>query len=124
MDKTIYIKCLEVYQTLGKGHREATYQNALSRELRGYNPILEYPLAIEYKQHHVNTYYIDIVINQNVPLELKWVKNLNERHFCQIRNYMKGLKSNIGYLINFGDNELTVIKLVGNEVKYLHISDK
>ena len=126
MDKFIFIKSLEVYNILGKGHRESTYQCALARELHKYKPILEYPLAIEYKQWHVNTYYVDIVINSNLPIECKWVKKLKDgRQFCQIRNYMTHLHSDIGYLINFGDDDLEVIKFTGkNEVKYLHISDK
>ncbi len=103
MDSFILTKATEVFTTLGRLHRENAYQSALIVELRdsNYNPIKEYPVPIIYKNHVITTYYIDIVINNQVPIEVKTIKKLTDKEFHQIQNYMDNIHNNIGYLINF-----------------------
>ena len=111
LDACLIEVCSKIYITLGKGHRERTYQNALEYELRKrYNVIKEYPLTIMYDGIIVNGYFIDLVLNGNMPLELKASKQLGESEEYQIRNYMIQINSNIGYLINFGLKKLQIIK--------------
>ena len=109
--------CKKIYNILGKGHRERTYQNALEYELlqKGLDVIKEYPLRITYEGIIINGYFIDLVINTNLPLELKATKNLGVNDEYQIRNYMIQIKSNTGYLINFGVFNLEIIKYVNEE---------
>ncbi len=103
MDSFILSKAKEVFQILGKGHRENAYQSALIVELRdsNYNPIKEFPIPILYKGHLLTTYFIDIVINNCIPIETKTIKKLTDKEFLQIQNYMVNIHNNIGYLINF-----------------------
>ena len=117
MDQIITTKSKEVYSILGFGHRENAYRNGLTEELRelGLNPIKEYPLAITYKGHLLTTYYPDIVINNNLPIEIKWIKKLGEKEYLQITNYMRYIKSDVGYLINFGYTNLEMLKFTKNE---------
>lgn len=114
--------CNKIYKALGRGHRERTYQNALEYELRKkYNVIKEYPLTIMYDGIIVNGYFIDLVLNGNMPLELKASKKMGESEEYQIRNYMIQLNSNTGYLINFGLNKLEIIKFENEKKKKLII---
>ncbi len=109
--------CECVYKQLGVYHRERTYQNALELELLklNINVIKEYPLKIWYKGNIVNTYFIDLVIDNKLPIEIKQVKSLGKSERHQILNYMKNIKSNVGYLINFGHFELEILKFVGEK---------
>ena len=117
LDYCLYDTCKKVYRILGRGHRERTYQNALEIELlaKNFNVIKEYPLRIVYEGHTINGYFIDIVINNDLPLELKASKNMGISEELQIKNYMIQLKSNTGYLINFGVLELEIIKYSNEE---------
>ena len=119
MDRFILTKATEVFTTLGRLHRENAYQSGLVVELRdsNYNPIKEFPVPIIYKNHVLTTYYIDIVINNNIPIETKTIKKLTDKEFHQIINYMKYIHSDIGYLINFSttaDFEFYKVEKINN----------
>ena len=118
LDYMLVESCSKIYKVLGAGHRERTYQNALEYELlkQGLKVVKEYPLRIMYENTIINGYFIDLVINSDLPLELKATKNLGVADEYQIRNYMIQIKSNTGYLINFGMFSLEIIKYV-NEKK-------
>ncbi len=106
----------KVYKILGRGHRERTYQNALELELRkSYKVIKEYPLPITYEGVIINGYFIDLVIDSELPIEIKATKNIGLSEDLQITNYMKHIHSKKGYLINFGVFELEINKYLQEE---------
>lgn len=99
----------EIYATLGGGHTERTYQNALNLELleHKYGTILEYPINIKYKNRCMSTGYVDIVIHDsNTPIELKAISKLTEKDFLQLEKYINNMNTSEGYIINFGFREL------------------
>ena len=93
----------EVNRVLGSGFLEKVYENALLIELqeRGLKAENQVPLEVSYKGQIVGSYFADIVVESEVMLELKSVKNLNKRHEAQILNYLKATGFKIGLLINF-----------------------
>ena len=120
MDQFILTKAKEVFSILGRMHRENAYQCALIVELRStnYRPIKEFPLPIMYKGNLLTTYYVDIVINYILPIEIKTLKKLTDKEFHQIQNYMENIHNNTGYLINFSttaDFEMYRIEKINNE---------
>jgi GxxExxY protein len=97
----------EVYDTLGSGHSERVYHNAMEVSLRGLNIPYESErhVPIYYKDHVVGMARADIIIGRTTVLELKSVKTLNDIMIAQARKYLHQLKINIGYLINFPSGE-------------------
>ncbi len=115
-DTNLIKVCKKIYEKLSRGHRERTYQNALELELRkSYKVIKEYPLPITYEGVIINGYFIDLVIDSELPIEIKATKNIGLSEDLQITNYMIHIKSKKGYLINFGVFELEINKYLKEE---------
>jgi GxxExxY protein len=106
----------EVFQNLGHGHSEATYQNALEIELRS-RPEVKYvfreiTFPILYKGVPVGYQRADFIIqfsnDEYVIVELKSVKNMNVASVeTQIRRYLSQFnifRVSYGIIINFPQN--------------------
>jgi GxxExxY protein len=77
------------FQTLGSGFVARVYQRALPRgelELRGIQAIGQAVLSISYKGQHVGDYGADLVIEDVLIVELKWVERLANVHTAQCLN--------------------------------------
>jgi len=109
------IKCFyEVYNTLGYGFLEKVYENALYKELISFGFKCEKQKKIEvyYKGDEVGEYFADILVERSVIVELKAVKDLDEIHFAQCINYLKGSNLKVCLLINFGKPKIEIKRIV------------
>ena len=92
-----------IYNDLGPGHSERTYHNAMEVMLRTYYISYESErvVPITFLGHVVGHMRCDIIIDNNVVLEFKTIRSLNEQVEIQARNYLKltGLKRAV--LVNF-----------------------
>jgi GxxExxY protein len=92
----------EVY-TLGAGYSERVYHNAMEVLLRklGIPYESERIVPITFKDHVIGNLRADIIIDNQIVLEFKAIKNLNDQVELQAYNYLNltGLKT--AYLINF-----------------------
>jgi GxxExxY protein len=62
---------------------------------------------IEYKGKILNhKFYADFVVNEDIILEVKAVKEFSNEHKAQVLNYMKLAKSEVGLLVNFQTKSL------------------
>jgi GxxExxY protein len=93
----------EVNRVLGAGFLEKVYENALLSELdrRGLKADNQVPLKVYYKKEIVGEYFIDILVEDRVVLELKVVDSLKKIHQAQILNYLKATGVQVGFLVNF-----------------------
>ena len=94
----------EVYKTLGSGHLEEVYQNALEEELRirGIAFEAKKPLHVFYKGRDCGLYEPDLVCCGKIIVELKAVEALHPKHEAQLMNYLKATSRRLGFLVNFG----------------------
>lgn len=100
---------IEVHKNLGPGLLESTYQQCLAHELQinGVNFKQEAPLPVNYKAVRLDCgYRIDMLIEDQLIIELKAVKNITDIHTAQILTYMKLAKISTGLLINFNVKRL------------------
>ena len=101
--------CMEVHKELGNGFLEPVYQEALEEEFKLQHIPYEREklLNIIYKGKKLTKeYFADFVCYGNIIVELKAVTNLVKAHKSQVINYMKATNSEIGILVNFGENSL------------------
>ena len=70
--------------------------------------VAEKPLKVYYDDQVVGDYFIDLYVEDNVVVELKSVESLYKQYEVQLVNYLKGLKKDIGLLINFGPSGVDV----------------
>jgi GxxExxY protein len=112
----------EVYNDLGYGFLEKVYQNAMYFELKkeGYKVEAQKRINVFYKNQLVGEYFADIVINDVIILELKACECLMDMHKAQLINYLKATETEIGLLLNFGENPEIKRLIYTNDRKKLH----
>lgn len=101
--------CMEVHRNLGPGLLEVIYKDALEIEFTNNNIPFEREkeFLIEYKGKILpHKFYADFIVNEDIILEIKAVKEFSSEHIAQILNYLKLANSEIGLLINFQTKSL------------------
>lgn len=100
----------KVYNTLGFGHRESVYQNALVAEFNKQKiPFKEESrLGVIYDGAKVGTYTPDFLIDDKIILEIKSVEFLSKDAEKQLIYYLKGTNYKLGFLVNFGSSRLEI----------------
>lgn len=101
--------CMEVHRNLGPGLLEIVYKDALEIEFLDNNISFEREkeFAIEYKGKILpHRFYADFVVNGDLILEVKAVKEFSNEHVAQIINYLKLANSDIGLMVNFQTKSL------------------
>ncbi len=100
---------MEVHRNLGPGLLEVVYKDALELEFKENNIPFEREkeYLIEYKGKILpHKFYADFVINEDIILEVKAIKEFSSEHIAQILNYIKLSDSEVGLLVNFQTKSL------------------
>ena len=95
----------EIYLYLRHGHLEKVYENALAHRLRkvGVDAKQQYPLSVWDEDGTVlGEYYVDLLVEGALVVEIKAAKTLAVEHDAQILGYLRSAKLEHGLLINFG----------------------
>ncbi|MBD2433483.1 MULTISPECIES: GxxExxY protein [Fischerella] len=103
-----------VSNVLGVGFLEKVYENALFHELRkaGLRVKQQYNLQILYDSIVVGEYFVDLIVEECVLVELKAVKNLDDGNFAQCMSYLKASRLKVCLLINFGNPKVEIKRIV------------
>ena len=104
----------EVNKVLGHGFLEKVYEKALLAELREQGLTVEnqVPIQVDYKWQVVGEYVADLVVEDQVIIELKSVKELNRSHEAQLLNYLKATGRKIGLLVNFAHPKAEIKRFI------------
>ena len=101
--------CMEVHRVLGPGLLEVIYKDALEIEFKENNIVFEREkeFIIDYKGKILpHKFYADFIVNEDIILEVKAVKEFSKEHIAQVLNYLKLADSEIGLLVNFQTKSL------------------
>jgi GxxExxY protein len=103
-----------VHKSLGPGFREETYKRAAVRELgqRNLRVEREKPIDVYYSGQKIDTYRLDLVVEEKIIVELKSVEQLCPVHEAQLLSYLKASGMRVGLLVNMGSERLHVIRKV------------
>jgi len=106
--------CVAVHRAKGPGFLESIYENCLRIELRkrGINAESQKEVDIYYEGQLVGTHKLDILVNEELVVELKAVKALEDIHFAQVRSYLRAANLKHGLLINFAALTLTPKRVI------------
>jgi len=100
---------VEVHSELGSGFLEPVYQEALALEFheREIPFEREVELPVTYKGRRLKTCYrADFICFGCVAVELKAIATIGGAEECQIINYLKASRFEVGLLLNFGSASL------------------
>ena len=103
LTRRIIACAIEVHKRLGPGLLEKLYKEAMVIELEvgGLNVEKNVKIPVEYKGRSIGDYFIDLLVDNSVILELKSVERHNPVFESQILSYMRLTNKKIGLLINF-----------------------
>lgn len=107
--------CMEVHKYLGPGFLEVVYKDAIEIELMRTGIYFEREKKYEvmYKGDKLQHFYVaDFVVEEVVILEVKAAAAVSPVFIAQTINYLKVSGNKLGLLINFGETQLMVKRLV------------
>jgi GxxExxY protein len=93
-----------VHRELGPGFVENVYRNAMCIEMttRKLPFVTEKPFTVKYRSLSVAVHRVDLLVADQVIVELKAVRSLDEIHHAQLLSYLKATGIRAGLLMNFG----------------------
>jgi GxxExxY protein len=109
------ISCgMKVSNALGAGFLEKVYENALVLELKkiGLKAEQQKKIAVMYEGSVVGDYFADVLVNDQVIVEVKALKGINESHHAQLLNYLKATGMRVGLILNFGTPRMGIKRMV------------
>ena len=114
LSKKVIRAAIAVHKELGPGFLESIYEEALKVELNnnGVSSFSQKEIRIEYSGVVVGIHRLDLVVEDQIIVELKAVKELADIHFAQVRSYLKATGLKIGLLLNFSKPTLEIRRIV------------
>lgn len=112
--KKIIGPAFRVYNTIGFGFQEKEYKKAMCAEL----DLLKLRYKIEvysdlvYLGQKLRGYFIDLLVEDKIAVELKVANNIYQRHFFQLFQYLKNNNLKLGLIIVFSPSEVLVKRVV------------
>ncbi len=99
---------------MGFGFLESVYEKCLLIELKkaGLNAQAQQPITVYYNGAIVGEFIADVIVENEVILELKSVRNLTVSHEVQLVNYLTATCKDVGLLINFGEKKVEIKRKV------------
>ncbi|MGL4804749.1 MAG: GxxExxY protein [Bacteroidales bacterium] len=101
----IVLDCaFKVHNKLGPGLLESVYESALEYELKqmSLNVERQKSIPVIYDGHNLGEgFRIDLLVDDEVVVELKSVKELEPIHQAQLITYLRLMDKPVGLLINF-----------------------
>ena len=113
----IIINCAyTVSNKLGCGFLEKVYENAMVIELRKRNidAKQQHPITVYYEEYSVGEYFADLFVNNEIIVELKTVRNIEDLHLAQLVNYLKATNKKVGLILNFAKPKVEIKRMVYN----------
>ncbi len=109
LTRDIIGSAVHVHRELGPGLLESAYSACLATELRlrHHDVGMAIPVPLVYREVKIETaYWIDMLVDDRVIVELKSVEKLAPIHQAQLLTYLRLAARPVGLLINF--NELVL----------------
>ena len=99
---------IEVHRHLGPGLLESIYEEALYHELnlRGLKAVRQLAVDVRYKGIIIKGQRLDLLVESEVVVEIKSVRELPEVAMAQTLSYLKATGLKRALLINFGERTL------------------
>ena len=116
MSKQIIGCAFTVANKLGCGFLEKVYENALAHELRkaGLAVMQQRGIDVTYDDIIVGEYFVDLLVDDAILIELKTAAKLNVIHRAQCVNYLRATGKRLCLLMNFGTPRLEIRRVVLN----------
>ena len=111
---------MRVHAEMGPGFQEVIYQRCLEIDFQeqGIPHLREYEMPIYYHGIQVGTRRVDFLVEEKIMVEIKAIKELEEKDVAQTLNYLEAYELEIGLLLNFGRKSLEYRRLINSKKIY------
>lgn len=107
---------IEVRKNYGPGHKESIYQNAYKEELESrcipYKKEATIKVLSQKTGKSLGSYRPDFLIDDKVVVEIKALRLIPKIETDTFYNYLRNSEYELGFLINFGGEKLTIKRTV------------
>lgn len=105
---------ITVHRELGPGFLESIYEKALAVEFarNGMRFHAQSSVPVHYRGEIIGEHRLDLLVEDQVVVELKAIKTLEDVHFAQVRSYLKACGLKHGLLFNFSTVPLTIRRVI------------
>ena len=69
-------------------------------------------MKIKYHEVEIGTHRLDMIVENQIIVKLKAVRELTDIHFAQLRSYLKATALKVGLLLNFVKPTLEIKRIV------------
>ena len=99
---------------MGFGFLESVYEKCMAIELKkaGLNADFQFPILVHYDNQLVGEFVADIFVEKSIIIELKSVRQIAKAHEVQLVNYLVAIRTDVGLLLNFGEQKVEVKRKV------------
>ncbi len=106
----------DVVHELGCGFSEKVHQRALFIALRDRGVPVEanVPLTVRFRGELIGSFFVDLVVDRKVLIEVKAMATLDDFAKAQILNYLRAAGGGVGLLLNFGRHPESKRFVMGN----------
>ncbi|MGA2915678.1 MAG: GxxExxY protein [Sedimentisphaerales bacterium] len=117
---------MEVHRQLGPGFLESVYEEALSVEfeIKGIKFQRQKELPVFYKGRNIKQFICNFIVEDEVIIELKAIKQIGEIDKLQVINYLKASGYEVGLLFNFGEKSLEWKRLINTKTTAEQLNGK
>ncbi len=107
----------EVHNELGFGFLEAVYEKSLVVALqeKGIKCQQQLPIEVYFRETIVGNYIADLLVEKQLLVELKSVRELSQPHEVQLVNCLTAMRLPTGLLLNFGPSGVQVKRKFNNK---------
>lgn len=111
--------CFDVWREFRGAFKESVIDRALSVALKSHGLSVESQKQIQIYFHgeKIGSYVPDKIINNIIIVELKAKPNLTKQDIDQFWKYLKGSQYQLGFLVNFSPERLTIKRIVYNTAR-------
>jgi GxxExxY protein len=103
-----------VHKALGPGFLECVYQKGMEVALRhrsiGFDDKKQ--SRIFFEDEEVGLHKLNLIVDDQIIVELKAAKALEDIHYAQLKSYLKATRLHIGLLLNFNATTLVIKRVV------------
>jgi GxxExxY protein len=114
LSKKIIGAAIEVHRELGPGFLESIYEEALKVEFmeHGLHYDAQKEIQIKYLSVEVGLHRLDLLVEKQIVVELKVLKQLTFVNFAKLLSYKKATGLKVGLLFNFAKPTLEIKRVV------------
>jgi len=114
LTRAIIGAAIAVHRALGPGFIESIYAAAIALELdaRRIPYQREHAIPVVHRGVEVGTHRLDLFVANEIVVELKAVRELNDVHFAIVRSYLRAAHRQHGVILNFAKARLEVKRVI------------